>query len=86
VGFPNWTAVKILERLCPRRHIGKTPEPNESVSIIEIAELADDLHPDSLLRLDEFPVEEIDQYVPFSGVQSVLSELNDGRACFCWGI
>jgi hypothetical protein len=82
VRFPNRTAVKILERFCPRRHVGKTPEPNESVRIIEIAELADDFHPDSLLRLHEFPIEQIDQYVPFSGVQSVLSELNDGAACF----
>ena len=51
-----------------------------SILIIQIAELADNLHPDCFLRLDEFALEEINQYVTLSGKECVLPEFDDGAA------
>jgi hypothetical protein len=53
----------------------KASEPDESVSIIHIPELTDDLHPERFLRFDKFPVEEIDQHIPLSRMKCVLPEL-----------
>lgn len=58
--------------------------PDESVSIINIPELPDDLHPERFLRFDKFPVEEIDQHVPLSRMKRVLPQLNNRAASFFW--
>ena len=58
VRLPNRPAVKLLQRSRTRTHVVKTSEPDESIPAINVPELADDLHPERFLRLDEFPVEE----------------------------
>ena len=62
----------------------KTSEPDKSVSIINIPELTDDLHPKRFLRLDKFPVEEIDQQMPLSRMKRVLPKLNNRAASLFW--
>src|SRR6476661_1025062 len=81
--LPDRAAVKILERLRARRHVSKTSQPDKSVWIIQVPELTDDLHPERFLRFDKFPVEQIDQHIPLSRMQSVLPQLND-RAASLW--
>jgi hypothetical protein len=53
--------------------------PDEPVRIVEVAELADHLHPDRLLRLHELAVEQVDQDIALSGMQRVLTKLDDRR-------
>src|SRR6267142_6830668 len=78
--LPDRPAVKILERLRARRHVSKTSQPDKSVWIVQVPELADDLHPERLLRFDKFPVEKIDQHIPLPRIQRVLPQLNDWAA------
>jgi hypothetical protein len=62
----------------------KTSEPDESVSVINIPELTDDLHPERFLRFDKFPVEEIDQHIPLSRMKRVLPQLNNRATSLLW--
>jgi hypothetical protein len=77
VRFPNRPAVKITQRFCARGHIAKTSEPNEAIRMFKVSKLTDDLYSDRLLRLDKFPVEEINQGITLPGMQRVLPQLND---------
>src|SRR2546427_5569070 len=81
--LPSRPAVKILERLRARRHVPKTSQPDKSVWIIQVPELTDDLHPERFLRLDKFPVEQIDQHIPLPRVQRILPQLNDRATSLC---
>src|SRR3546814_13755356 len=47
-------------------------------SVVEIAELPENRHPDRLLRLDEGTVEQRDQRVPRMRAQRVLTQFQDG--------
>src|SRR5438874_11874089 len=78
--LPNRPAVKILERLRAGRHVTKTSQPDKSVWIIQVPELTDDLHPERFLRLDKFPVEQVDQHIPLPWMQRVLPQLNNRTA------
>ena len=48
------------------------------VRTIEIAEGAEDLHPERLVAFVELGLEKIDQHVPLAWMQRVLPKLNDG--------
>jgi hypothetical protein len=62
----------------------KTSQPDKSIPISQIAELADDFHPERFLRFDKFPVEQIDQQMPHSRMKRVLPQLNDRAANLFW--
>src|SRR5262249_43892205 len=62
----------------PGRHVAKSSEPHEAVGIVEVAELADHDHADSLLRLDEFAVEQVDQRLTPARMKAVAPKLHDG--------
>ena len=63
VGLPHRSPVEGLEALSTMLHVGEASEPDEVIWPVEIAELTDQLHADGLLRLDELPVEQLDQDV-----------------------
>ena len=44
-----------------RRHVAEAAKPDEAVWIVEVPELAEHVHADLFLGLDELPVEELDQ-------------------------
>src|SRR5665213_3319747 len=75
--FPDRSAVKVPQRLRPCRHVGEATQPDKTIGIIQVAKLADNRHAKSLLSLDEFPVEEIDQDVAHPWVEGVLAKLDD---------
>ena len=77
--LPHRATVETVQRRVPDRHVGEPTDPHEPVRVVEIAELADDVHADCLLGLDELAVEQLDQVVAPGGVQRVLPEL-DHRA------
>src|SRR5438132_79713 len=77
--LPRRASIELRERFAARIHVRESAEPDEAISIIEIAELADEAHPRGLLRFDEFTFEELDQLVAAAGTQRVLSELDDHR-------
>src|SRR6266480_8119971 len=52
VRFPDWAAVKIIQRFCARGHIRETSGPNEAVLLIKVSKLTDDFYPHFLLRFD----------------------------------
>ena len=70
------------QRFLPGVHITKSPHPHETIRIVEIAKLPDQLHPQRLLALDEFPFKEIDQDIPFAGIERVLAEFDHFAAVF----
>jgi hypothetical protein len=61
------------------RHVAESAQPDEAVRVVEVAELADHLHADRLLRLDELAVEELDQHVTLPRMERVLTKLDDRR-------
>jgi hypothetical protein len=79
VRLPDRPAVEGGEAPRALCHVGEAAKPHEPVEIVEVAELADDLHPVLLLRLHEMGVEEVDQVVPAAGVERVLPKLDDRR-------
>jgi hypothetical protein len=74
-------AVERREGFSARGHVLERPNPHETVGLIEVAELADDLHPDGFLTLDEFGLEQIDQHIPLARMERVLPEFDDGQGC-----
>jgi hypothetical protein len=56
---------------------GKPRSHNEAVQMIQVAELAEDVHAEGFLGLDELAVEQLDQDVTLARVQRVLPELDD---------
>jgi hypothetical protein len=59
--LPDRAAVEGLEPPLACSHVAETAKPHEAVWIIEIPELAQQLHADRFLRLDELAVEKRDQ-------------------------
>ena len=77
---PDRPAVELLQRGMTRLHVGETANPDESIGAAAIAELPHDRHADRFLRFDEVSIEEIDQDVPLSRLQGVLTQLDHGAA------
>ena len=75
--LPNRPAVESLQCCGTTRHVAKASEPNESIGIIKIAKLAEDIHSQCFLWFDEFTIEQIDQHITFSAVQRVLPQFDD---------
>src|SRR5262249_22953125 len=80
VTTPDRPIVERRQRGAALRHVVEAAQPGEDVRMIEIAKLRDDPNPDVLLRLDEFPLEQLDQDFALTGKQGVLPQLNDGTA------
>jgi hypothetical protein len=74
---PHRPAVERLQAVRTRRHVLEPAQPDEAVSMVQVAELADHAHAQCLLRLDEFAIEQLDQHVPLARVQRVLAQLDD---------
>src|SRR5438094_9379166 len=75
--LPNRPAVESLQCCGTTRHVAKASEPNESIGIIKIAKLAENIHSQCFLWFDEFTIEQIDQHITFSVVKRVLPQFND---------
>src|SRR2546422_10243180 len=73
---PHGTSVERLKRVLTRLHAGEAAHPVEAVRIVAIPQLAENRHPDSLLRLYEFAVEQVDQGVSLAGVQRITTEFD----------
>jgi hypothetical protein len=67
--LPDRPAVEVREPSRAGRHVRKSPEPDESVCVVEVSELTDDAHAERLLAFDEFPLEEVDQDLSGSGME-----------------
>ncbi len=76
---PDRPAVELLQAPRPLVHVLEAAKPHEPIGAVEVAELADDLHPDGFLRLDELGVEQLDEHVPLAGPKRVLAQLDDGH-------
>jgi hypothetical protein len=74
---PHRPVVEGLQGSRAGRHVGKAPEPDEAVRIVEIAEPSDQPDPHRFLALDECPVEELEQDVSLPRLHHVLPELDD---------
>src|SRR3546814_5244799 len=61
---PDRSAIERRQRRRATGHVGKPAQPDETLRVVEIAELPENRHPDRLLRLDEGTVEQRDQRVP----------------------
>jgi hypothetical protein len=48
-------------------HVLEAPHPDETIGIVQVAELPDDVDADGLLALDELAVEQFDELVPPAG-------------------
>src|SRR2546430_14126889 len=75
--LPNRPAVESLQCCGTTRHVAKASEPNESIGIIKIAKLAEDIHSQCFLWLDEFTIVQIDQDIAFSSVERALPQVDD---------
>ena len=63
-------------------HVAESAQPHESIRVIEVAELADHLQAECLLRFDELAIEEIDEDVALAGMQDVLAQLDNRRETY----
>src|SRR5581483_149259 len=61
------------------REVVEAADPDELVGVVEVAEGAEDAHPQRLLALDELPVEELHQRFTRARSQRVAAELDDAR-------
>src|SRR5439155_15123206 len=75
--LPTRPAVEGLQCCRTTRHVLKPSEPNESIGIIKIAKLAEDIHSQCFLWFDQFAIEQIDQHITFSAVKRVLPQFDD---------
>src|SRR5437660_10346115 len=75
--LPNRPAVEGLQCCRTTRHVLKPSEPNESIGIIKIAKLAENIHCQCFLWFDEFTIEQINQHITLSVVKRVLPQFND---------
>ena len=84
---PDGPTIEALQTLGAAGHVAKPPQPDKSIRVVEIAELADHPHPQGFLALDEFAVEEVDEDITLAWMQGVLAELNNWRPTRlrCWG-
>src|SRR5262245_31685798 len=78
--FPNRPTIKFFELTCARDHIGKPPQPDEAIRIIEIAKLSDHGHAGRFLSFDEVPFKERNQHFASAGHESVLPKFDYGTA------
>src|SRR4029453_18358327 len=60
---PHRPAVEARQCLLTLPVVGEATQPDEVVDTIDIAELADDPDADGFLRLDELPIEQLDQLI-----------------------
>src|SRR5262249_9369551 len=60
MSFPNRSTVKGLKLRGTRVHIAKTPQPNETVRVIQITKLTDHLHAGCFLGFNELALEKFD--------------------------
>src|SRR5690606_11606451 len=74
---PHRPAVEAGEGGAAGGHVGERAEPNGPARVADVAERADDAGAELLLRLDELPLEQLDQLVPAARVQGVLPQLDD---------
>ena len=78
--LPHRAAVEGLERPLARRHVAEAAKPDEGVRIVEVPELAEHVHADRLLRLDELAIEELDQRLALAWAERIAAQL-DNLAC-----
>ena len=73
---PHRPVIKRRERLPAHSHIHKPAHPHKTIRIIKVIERPEDIHPESLLRLDKLVLKHPDQ--PFTGsrMKRVLPELH----------
>jgi hypothetical protein len=76
--LPHRTSVERLEPTFARLHVAEAAQPHEAVRVVEIPELAENLHAERLLRLDELTVEEFDQRVARAGAKGIAAQLDYG--------
>src|ERR1700712_3211047 len=79
--LPDRTVVEVGKRLCTRRHAGEGAEPDETVGIVAIAKRAEQTHAGGLLRLDEFALEQFDQFIASTRMKRVLAQFDDRAGC-----
>src|SRR5262245_34980472 len=77
--LPYWSAVKSIQGLCTCIHVIESAQPDESIWVIQIIKLSDDLHSHCLLRFDKFTVEKFNQFIAPAWMKCVLSEFKDRR-------
>ena len=77
---PDRPAIEAFQRCVTALHIGESANPDEPIRPSPIAKLADNRHPDRLLRFDEVPIEQRDHRVALPGFLRVLTEFEDGTA------
>src|SRR5450432_1553635 len=75
--FPYRAAIKRLQRLGSRGHVGKSTQPHEAVRIILVAKVSDDGDTDRFLGFDEFALEHLDETVELVRMQRVLAQLHE---------
>ena len=78
--LPHRAAVEALEEEEPIGQRGEPAEPDEGVVGVAVAELADHVRAQLLLRLDEVAVEQVDERVALSRVECVTPQLHDVAA------
>jgi hypothetical protein len=76
---PDRTGVEGRQLVRTRCHVRESTQPDEAIRLVEIAELADEPHPEHFLALDELTLEEGDERLPRAGLQRVLAEFEDGQ-------
>lgn len=74
---PDRPVVEGSQYPTPRFHVRKAAEPDKPVRVVKIPELTDHAHPDRLLRLQEFSIEQFDELIPPTRVEPVLPQLDD---------
>ena len=63
----------------PGGHVTKSPQPHESIRVINVAELAEHHHPECFLALDELSIKKIHENIALAWMQRVLTQLDDRR-------
>jgi hypothetical protein len=75
--LPDRPAVEALERPFARSHVAEAAQPDEAVRIVEISELAEQVHAKLLLALDELTIEKLDQRLAAAGTERIAAKLDD---------
>jgi hypothetical protein len=71
--LPDRSTIEGTQPFCAGGHVAKSPQPHESIRVVNIAELAEHSHPECLLALDELLIKEIDENIARARVQGVLT-------------
>src|SRR5262245_24706477 len=81
MGFPGRAPhVELRQTGLARRHVREPSQPDETVRVTQIPELADDPHAGGFLGFDEFAIEQLDERITRSRVERVLPQVDDRTA------